>query len=347
MRMVTRIILFCCLSCFVCAHTKAQSALLSWLKTETDTAYVQDYTDKVTFRFYGSRKFNSYDIMDTRQKKDIKYRPNSPFNIGFGANYKFLGLNLGFNLPFVNRHNDKYGKTKYLDLQTHIYLRKLVVDFYGQSYKGYYVANPVEVFGKAYAAQHPYPQRPDIRSLAFGLGGQYVFNDKRFSYRAPNLQNEYQKKSAGSFLAGGDIFYVQVAGDSSLVPSNLADTAFLHDIHYYKSNIMSTTASVGYAYTFVYKAHWFLSLSVTGGLGINRTKLFLENGDITRDFGWQINNNIRASLGYNSPLYFAGIHYVANTNRSEMSLPNTFQTFSAGNFRVSMVRRFTLKHKLF
>ncbi|RAJ83402.1 uncharacterized protein DUF4421 [Chitinophaga dinghuensis] len=344
--MTKRLFLLACLICAALIPAAGQNAFWRFLKTETDSAYVEDYTNELTARLYSSRKYNRYDIVDVKLKKDILYRPNSPMNIGFGANYKFLGLNLGFNFPFVNRHNEKYGQTKYLDLQTHIYLRKIVVDFYGQTYKGFYIANPDKVFGKEYVTQNPYPQRPDIRNTAVGLNAQYIFNDKKFSYRAPNLQNEYQKRSAGSFLVGGDIFHVQVKGDSSLVPYYLEDTAFLHDFHYHKSSIISTTANAGYAYTFVYKHHWFLSLSVTGGLGVNRTKLFLEDGSISRSFGWQINSTVRAALGYNSANFFAGIHYVGTSNRSEMPLPNAFQTFGAGNLRLSIVRRFPVNRKL-
>ncbi|WP_161596660.1 DUF4421 domain-containing protein [Chitinophaga vietnamensis] len=325
----------------------AQHKILKWLHTENDSTYISDHSEDITFRLYGSRKFTSYDIRDTRTKKHILYRPNTPFNIGVGFNYKFIGLNLGFNFPFINRHNDKYGQTKYLDLQSHIYLRKLLVDFYGQYYKGYYIANPADVFSERYNARHPYPQRPDIYNVDAGLNVQYIFNDKRFSYRAPNLQNEYQKKSAGSFIVGGEVFFVKIKGDSSLIPNRTNDSVFLHDKHFKRTGISSLAANAGYAYTFVIRKHFFLSLSVSAALGANRTKLYLVNGDIDRHIGWQINNTVRASFGYNSNKYFAGIHYVGMTNRSEMSLPHTFQTFGTGNFRVSLVRRFTLKKQFF
>ncbi len=334
------------LLCCVVLPAAAQRKILKWLHTNNDTAYIEEHTEDITFRLYGSRKYTKYDIIDRKQKKDILYRPNTPFNIGFGANYRFVGLNIGFNLPFINRHNDRFGKTKYLDLQSHIYLRKLVVDFYAQTYKGYYVANPNAVFDKEYVRNNPHPQRPDIRNSNFGLNVQYIFNDERFSYRAPNLQNEYQKKSAGSFIVGGEIFLARIKGDSSLIPSNIVDTTFLRELHYYRSGIASLAANVGYAHTFVYKKHFFLSLSLTTGLGAARTALFLEDGTIKRNVGLQFSNTIRAALGYNSSRYFAGVHYVGMTARSQMPVPNTYQAFGAGNIRVSLVKRFALKKPL-
>ncbi|MCW3463735.1 DUF4421 domain-containing protein [Chitinophaga nivalis] len=322
----------------------AQSRLSKWLKTENDTAYIEDHTEDITARLYSSRKYTSYNIIDRKQSRNIMYRPNTPLNLGVGFNYKSLGLNLGFNFPFVNRHNEKYGNTKYIDLQTHIYLRKLVIDFYGQYYKGYYISNPTEVFGKAYVAENPFPQRPDIRNHGLGLNVQYIFNDKRFSYRAANLQDEYQKKSAGSFMVGGEVFFLKVQGDSSLIPSNMVDTTFLREQHYYRTGVSSIAANAGYAYTFVYKQHFFISLSASLGVGVNQTNLHMDDGRITRDGGWQVSSTVRASMGYNSSRYFAGVHYVGISNRSELPISNTYQVFGTGNIRVSLVRRFTL-HK--
>ncbi|HVI44281.1 MAG TPA: DUF4421 domain-containing protein [Chitinophaga sp.] len=336
------LLIFTCCACTVAA----QSRLLKWLRTENDTAYIEDHTEDITFRLYGSRKFTSYDISDRKQSRHILYRPNTPFNIGVGANYRFIGLNVGFNFPFINRQNEKYGRTKYLDLQTHIYLRKLVVDLYWQHYKGYYVSNAEDVFGKSYALANPHPQRPDINNLDIGANVQYIFNDKKFSYRAPNLQNEYQKKSAGSLIVGGEVFFVRVKGDSSLIPSNLKDTTFLRKEHYYRTTIASLAGNVGYAYTFVLRKHLFLSLSVTAGLGVASTKLNMEDGSTSRQIGWHFSNTVRASLGYNSSRYFAGIHYVGMTNRSEMPIPHTYQAFGTGNLRVSLVHRFALKKPL-
>lgn len=313
-----------------------------WFETINDSSYIEDHSKDITFRLYGSRKYTYYDIVDTKNKRQIEYRPNSNFNVGFGFNYKFIGLNFGFNLPFINDNDDKFGKTKYLDLQSHLYLRKLVIDFYGQYYKGYYMDNPRKVLSN-YDPAKGLPLRPDLYNLDLGLSVQYIFNDSRFSYRAAYLQNEYQKKSAGSFILGGEIFGVKIKADSSLVPTNIADASFLRDQHYYRTAIISAAVNAGYAYTFVYKQHFFLTLSLTGGLGVNHTKLYMVDGYISRDGGWQLNNTVRASIGYNSSLYFAGIHYVSMTTRSEMPIPNTFQTFGTGNFRVSLVRRFALK----
>ncbi|SIO55910.1 DUF4421 domain-containing protein [Chitinophaga niabensis] len=319
----------------------AQQRLKRLLQTENDSAYIEDHTEDLTVRVFGSRKYTYYDIVDKRLKEEVLYRPNTSNNIGFGFNYKFIGINIGFKLPFINNDDDQYGKTKYLDLQSHLYLRKLVIDFYGQYYKGYYLAN------RRFNSQ-ALSLRPDMYNTDLGLNVQYIFNDKKFSYRAAYLQNEYQKKSAGSFIVGGEVFAWKMKGDSALIPSNLGIEGFFDNEPFHRTSSVSMAANVGYAHTFVIKKYFFVTASLTGSAGVNQTVLnYLDGRNKRREFGWQLNNTVRFSAGYNSSKYFAGIHYVDMVTRSESPVNRTYQTFGTGNFRVSVARRFALKKPLF
>jgi hypothetical protein len=49
-------------------------------------------------------------------------------------------------------------------------------------------------------------------------------NPQRFSFNAAMTQNEWQKKSAGSFMIGGLVYYGQIKGDSSLVPKQVENS---------------------------------------------------------------------------------------------------------------------------
>jgi len=319
----------------------AQQRLKRLLQTENDSAYIEDHTEDLTVRIYGSRKYTYYDMVDKRMKEEVLYRPNTSNNLGFGFNYKFIGINIGFKLPFINNDDDKYGKTKYLDLQSHLYLRKLVIDFYGQYYKGYYLAN--RRFNP-----RALDLRPDMYNTDLGLNVQYIFNDKKFSYRAAYLQNEYQKKSAGSFIVGGEFFAWKMKGDSALIPSNLEVEGFFDNEPFHKTSSVSIAANVGYAYTLVIKKYFFITASLTGSAGVNQTTLnYLDGRKKNRELGWQLNNTVRLSAGYNSSRYFVGVHYVDLVTRSESPVNRAYQTFGTGNLRFSVAKRFALKKPLF
>lgn len=325
----------------VVSAASAQQRWKKLLRTENDSAYIEDHTEDLTVRLYGSRKYTYYDIVDKRLKEEVLYRPNTSNNLGVGFNYKFIGINLGFKLPFINNDDDKYGKTKYLDLQAHMYLRKLVVDFYGQYYKGYFLAN------RRFDSQ-VITLRPDMYNTDIGLNVQYIFNDKRFSYRAAYLQNDYQKKSAGSLIVGGEVFAWKMKGDSSLIPSRLGIEGFFDNETFNKTSSVSMAANIGYAYTLVIKKHFFITASLTGSAGVNRTTLnYLDGRSKRSEFGWQLNNTVRLSGGYNSSKYFVGVHYVDLVTRSESPVHRAYQTFGTGNLRFSVVKRFQLKKPLF
>jgi len=323
--------------------------VIRWFQTDNDSNYIEDHTKDIIFRVFGSRKYNYYNIVDRKRNQEVLYRPNTPFNVGFGVNYKFLGINFAFNLPFINKE-DKYGKTKGLDLQSHFYTRKLVIDFYGQLYNGYYISNSKGLLNglNTFTPDNKVPVRPDIHNLTLGLGVQYIFNDRKFSYRAAYLQNDYQKKSAGSFLIGAELFGVRMKADSSIIPGKLAKEDFFNNQRFDRTGIISLAASAGYAYTFVYKRHFFFTVSLTGSIGTNYTSLSLIRKDNKiGKFGLQLNNTERISMGYNSKRYFAGIQYMNFTTRSNSPVPDTYQRIGAGELRISVARRFKLKKQLF
>lgn len=316
----------------VCCKAQAQ---LSWLQTENDSAYVSDYSNDLTLRLYGSNKFTSYRIVDRDDDTRLEYKPNDRFNIGVGANYKIVGLNIGLSFPFINNDDETYGKTRYLDLQSHLYFRKLAIDVIGQFYKGYYIASPdlpVNFTGIRY------PYRPDMRTSNVGISGQYIFNDRRFSYRATFLQNEYQKKSAGSALIGGNINLIGIRADSTLIRQELWS-----NFDYNRSRIFNIGINGGYAYTFVIKRHFFITASLAGGLGYNVTRLEDEStGYLQRRGGFHYSYTVRAGTGYNSERYYAGIQYVLLTSQDDTPIEHISQSFSSGNFRVNFARRFKI-----
>src|SRR5690606_10684835 len=117
-------------------------------------------------------------------------------------------------------------------------------------YNGYYVSPQSFVTG--------FPGfyiRPDIKVRMVGGSAYYVFNHRKFSYRAGLIQNEWQTKSAGTFLLGGDIFYGTVNSDSLLVPQEIANQFPQGSVS--RMRFINIGPGAGYAYTFVYKRNWF------------------------------------------------------------------------------------------
>ncbi len=100
--------------------------------------------------------------------------------MGVGATYHNFSLNLAYGFPFLNKDENK-GDTKYMDLQGHFYKPAIVIDFYGQLYKGYHLA-------KGFAAKPPQVlllQRPGCKVNLFGVSAYRIFNQTVFLTALP------------------------------------------------------------------------------------------------------------------------------------------------------------------
>ncbi|RYY57347.1 MAG: DUF4421 domain-containing protein [Chitinophagaceae bacterium] len=303
-----------------------------------DSAYYQTYPRQVVGRLFFSQKYTNL-TADAPGSK-FRYSPNNPFALGVGATYGIATLNIGIGLPFFT-DKDLKGKTKTLDLQSHIYARKWVVDLYGQFYKGYYL-NPR---GKA-ALPNDYYIRPDMKVQLIGASAYHIFNSSRFSYRAGFLQNEWQKKSAGSFLLGGEIYAGKIQSDSALGPSTI-DNQF-STLGISRVSFVEFGPGAGYAHTFVYRQNWFLTASATVNADISFNKEKVSAG---KEKQTAINPNftLRGVAGYNSDTWSATVSWVENNLNTNGSNQREYLV-RTGNFRVTVAKRFRpgrqLKKKL-
>ncbi len=292
---------------------------------ENDTSYYQMYPYKFVGRVYFSRKFTGFNIRYT-VRPDIlfKYRPNTTRNLGIGGTYKGITLNLAYGFPFINPDKGQ-GDTKYLDLQSHIYTKKFNIDLYGQFYKGYYLENYTDADGGVYV-------RPDIRVTELGIALQYVFNHREFSFRAAFQNTDFQKRSAGSWLAGMSIFYGFTRADSSFAPAQVTPDLPSYD----RLNFFKAGPTGGYAHTFVISKHYYITTSVVIGLTFGEYQLEGRPGKDDR-FYLGLDGGFRAGAGYNSRLLNIGAFLVLQRVQYAENLSNTIMT---GNFRVIAAYRF-------
>lgn len=343
MKFFTPVILLLLLSATSIAQPK--SRLLRLLDRSADTAYISDYSHKLVVRAFGLRKFNKYTLGQYSFTERVTYRANDDYSLGGGINYKWVGINIAYKLPLVNNDDDRFGKTRLFDLQSYLYLRKFAVDFYGLVYKGYYLSTSDLL--DLQPEEDAFYIRNDIRTNNYGINFHYIFNDQKFSYRAAFLQNERQKKSAGSFITGGTLHYRSVKGDSAIIPREIDNNDFFNGYPFDKGTTIALGINCGYAYTHVFKKYFFVTAALSAGLGINYTTLNVVAQDDKRDrVNSQWNGIWRAAAGYNGEKYFIGAQYVNYLSRNHAPFKETWQQLQAGNVRLTFAQRFTLKKKV-
>jgi hypothetical protein len=302
-----------------------------------DTTYFVTYPHTLVGRFYFSKKYTSFTLPAANGEQDIEYKANTLRTMGIGATYNNLSLNIGFGFGFLNNGNDDKGQTKSIDLQAHFFPHKWALDLLAIRHKGSYIEQ------KGYAADNPegYYYRPDVKQLFLGFSGYRVMNPERFSYNAAFTQNEWQKKSAGSLLLGGLVFYGQIKGDSSLIPQKI-ENAFPGTEGVDKINFFSVGIGAGYAYTLVMAKHFYITGSLIGNAQTNFSTI--ENADDKKS-RTVINPSLiyKASVGYNSNTWDISANWAATNLWIKGNY--FFDDFIApiGNYRIIFSKKIALK----
>lgn len=304
---------------------------------ETDTNYVKSYERDIIGRIYLSQKYTSIVVPGTSNTPSFRYRPNTTLNLGLGATYKSFSLNLAYGFPGLNGDGSQRGKTKYLDMQAHLYGRKVVTDLFGQFYSGYYISPSGFVPGVS-----GFYIRPDLKVRMVGGSAYYVFNNRKFSYRAGLIQNEWQTRSAGTFLLGGDVYYGVINSDSTLIPQEIAENYPQGAVK--RLRFFNIGPGGGYAYTYVYKQNWFATGSLTVNIPLDIVR---ENTAIEERNKVTVSPNFiyRLALGYNSRRWIYTASVVNGIVTAKGSFNEGNYRVNTGNYRLTVARRFSLNRK--
>ena len=326
----------CCLCCLllIIQNISAQN------RTPPESnEYYTTFEEQITARLYLAKKYTSLIMKAPPGIQSLRYRPNSLTTMGINGSYKALSLSFGTGFGFLNPNKDEKGKTRSFDFQTHIYTHDWVTDIYAQFYKGYYLS----LGGPAGTADKNYYKRPDIKVNLVGASAYRLLNGDRFSYRAGFLQNEWQKKSAGSVLLGAEIYYGAMKGDSALVPSHL--NAYYPQQGIHRVRLIEIGPGAGYTYTAVWQENFFVTGSATINADISMVKEVFATGSANRS-SISPNATLRAVTGYNSEEWAATISWLHNATNAKGKSSNYEYGIKTGEFRITLAKRFTPGNKL-
>lgn len=269
---------------------------------DQDTNYIKSYTDRLSVKLLVLNKFNLIQLTDKNLGNSIRFRPDLGVNLGIGIAYKGLALDLSANFGLKENQIDN---TDYRDFQIKAFSSKHYLRGRYQYYSGYKIEH---LSGFDLYLSDEENKRPDIRTIQLGLQYLYVFNYGKFSLRAPFVQNEHQRKSAGSLLAGGGFHLYNLDADSSLITKEM-EPYFNSKLYYSQLNVATLSVSLGYIYTFVIGKRFFITLGLIPGFGVN-------SGDYRTEFREPIKTHFTyriktmSAIGYTGKRFYTGIQVI-------------------------------------
>jgi hypothetical protein len=273
-----------------------------FLNRHQDSTYIGNYSNEFALKIQTIAKYNYFSIHDKSKNSTLNYIPVRDLRVGIGMAYKYFAFDINVGLGLEK--NSVIEDYRSFDFRARIYSSKQYINLFLQYYKGYRVRNFNDLIVDT---ENDAGIRNDLRTVHLGMEYMYALNYTKFSFKAPFVFNEWQKKSAGSFLLGSNFNLFTLTADSSVIPT-VIQSSFGPSLSLSNLTNLSLGVSAGYMHTFVLKGNMFFTTSLIPGLIYN-------NGDYSVDglllIPRQFNGRIKTmnSLGYNSRRFFAGLTF--------------------------------------
>lgn len=270
---------------------------------------------------WGDKAFNSYDpeyVVSTGKNWKFIFKsdnwidsyyghPDNGINMimnsnlvsNVGLSLSFMAVSVGYSVSVSNLLNGGKLSNKFDFSFT---CARFAADFYfwenSNEIKVRYTDKSVD------DEQHDFRQT-GITRKAMGLTAFYFFNNRKYAQAAAYCFSKYQKRSAGSWLAGLSFQHFDAKANDEL-PDDVPDYIHLQNV----LPILYDDYCVlfGYGYNWVLNRHWLLNLTATPYIGYRNN--YYHADDKTS----AISLNLRARLGlvYNHPKFFAGFQSFAD-----------------------------------
>lgn len=292
-------------------------------KFQYDTSYVESTHEAFAIRLFTSQKYTRLVQNTPDQDRTFVLKPNTGLKMGVGASYQRLTINVSFPVGFL--YPDKQKNWPFnLDLHSHIYAPRIIIDFFGQFYGGYKIkADDLENSDADYL-------REDMRLSSMGMNMNYLFFGDKISLGAAFNQTAIQKRSAFSPFIGFEIYGGKIRGDSLLLPKSQVPDAANFD----KAGYFQAGPSAGLAGSLVFGKGFFLTGTASANLSGGYSKW--KNGEEFKKWGVVPTYYLRAFVGYNGKRFSINGNYVyKNLNLVEGEAYD--QAINTGNYRVILM----------
>lgn len=273
---------------------------------------------------WGDRTFNGYDstyVVGTGKKwklmlknnnwfstfngslnqKDLPFLMHSNFTSSFGASISYMAVSLYYMInlnDLISGHKVKYKKFDISFTCSRIYFNA----FYNEDSYPYYIHK----FGDYITHDLKDYKFTGISRFLKGFNVCYIFNNKRYAQAASYCFSKYQRKSAGSFIAGIHVFQENVSMNFDQLREEFPNTSWVDDIRY-KYNGYSLL--LGYGYNCVLGKNWLYNITAIPGFGMRQSYNTSSEGSMTF---WSFDYRAKMAIILNRGNFFYGLHLLTD-----------------------------------
>ncbi|PJR04614.1 DUF4421 family protein [Avrilella dinanensis] len=240
-------------------------------QNDTLNTYAVSYDEKVVASITYQNSSNTFFINYAEDADSYKaeFIPNTQQRLVAGLTYKMIDVSFGYTPNFMKNDGSKLESNNF-NLGFRFNYKKWYQSLTFINQKGFFV--DYKDFERFYM--------PRFRSTKIGGTTSYVFNDK-FSYKTIFNQNQWQLKSAGSFVPNFSVYY-----------TNLTSKETSEHLHI---DMYTFSLAPSYHYNWVIGQKFLVSAGLLVGAGIS-----VSGKDVTPLY--EISTNIK--LGYNTNSFF-------------------------------------------
>ena len=265
----------------------------NYFKVKYDTNYVARPKQKWLIRLMGNQTGNYIHakgtVKDVYSEYDLHTKTNNTLSLE--VNYCDLAATLSINPAKISGDYNDY------EFNFEYHGQRLSFDF------NYLRATSLS--GDIKLGDIDHLDKEGLRMNVVNVAAYYTFNYRHFSFPAALYQNYYQRRSAGSWLAGISF----QSGSIKTTDELKARSPQAPEVHLTFANV---ALGGGYGYNFVFgkRSQWLFHLSALPSFVLYRHNRLTVNDDEMKDHGLHFNMifNERASIVYHfSPRYLVGL----------------------------------------
>ena len=269
-----------------------------------DTAYVVGTGKNWKFMFKSNNWSDTYtgEPMD-----DVNFDMRSKLTANMGFQLSFMAVSVGYTVGITNLINHEKVSTK---LDFSFTCARFAADAYYMENRG---TTTAWFKWKENGEKHKYKfnEFGGLHRKAYGLSVYYFFNNYRYAQAAAYCFSKYQKRNAGSLIAGICLQHRDMGIELDELPPAVQEQIppgeemprFLYNDY---------CVLLGYGYNWVLGRKWLLNLTITPYVGYRH---LLATNHEDRASAWSLNLRARMGVVYNHKQFYVGLQNYGDFHR--------------------------------